>query len=205
MESNRNAKAKSLRANRGGTRKSGQQKSMKALEVKLIRSYPNQAVWQVWIPGTPTKFTTTVTTGVIAGTSIVNITNISAFATRFSSTFVEYRIIRARFRVRLFSSTNPGVLHFWIDEKTTSAPTLAEATERATLVVSASAIDRQPELSWTAADPVDLAYNGTSTALNSATFKVYSNNANFGSSIVATDYLEIEPMFELQFRGLQGV
>lgn len=196
--------AKSLGANRGGTRKSGQQRSMKALELKLIRSYPNQAVWQVWIPGTPTKFTTTVTTGLIAGTSIVNNANITAFATRFGSTFVEYRIIRARFRIRLFGSTNPGVLHFWMDEKSTATPTLAEANERANLIVSASAVDRQPELSWTAADPVDLAYNAIGTALNSATFKVYTNNAQFGSSIVASDYLEVEPIFEIQFRGLQG-
>jgi len=105
----------------------------------------------------------------------------------------------------MFSSTNPGVLQFWIDEKSTNSPTLAEAQERATLIQNASAVDRNPVLKWTCADPSDLMYVPTATAFVTATFKVFTNNANFGSSIVATDYLEVEPEFQFQFRGLQGV
>jgi len=177
----------------------------KKLEVRLIRSYPRQVVWDVWLPGTPTKATTTVTTGVIAFTQSVSRNQITAFTTRFQSTFVEYRIVMARFRIRLFSSTNPGVLQVFIDEKITVNPTLVEAQERATLILSASATDRTPELLWTCADPLDLQYQVITAVTQPATFKVYTDNANFGSSIVATDYFEVEPEFRVQFRGLQGV
>jgi hypothetical protein len=107
--------------------------------------------------------------------------------------------------MRLFSSTNPGVLQCWVDEQSTSTPVLAQAQERATLIFNASAIDQKPCLKWVAGDPADLAYIPLGTVTTPATFKVFSNNANFGSSIVATDYLIIEPEFQLQFRGLQGV
>jgi len=175
------------------------------MELSLIRTYPHQVCWEVWVPGTPTKFTTTVTSGLIAGVIGVTNTNVSAFATRFGSTFVEHRLIRAIFKIRLFSSTNPGVLQIWIDEKSTVTPTLAEANERAVLTPSASGTSLSPVLKWVAADPLDLQYSALSSSPQPATFKVFTNNANFGSSIVATDYLEVEPAFQFQFRGLLGV
>jgi hypothetical protein len=205
---NRNRKPRGNRASKKGTfpkSSRNQQQSMRFKELTLIRSYPRQVVMECWLPGIPTKFTTTVTTGLIAGTIAVNSNQVQSFATRFGSTFVEYRVVRARFRVRLFSSTNPGVLQFWIDDQSTATPTLAEAQERATLIESASATDNYPMLKWVNSDIGDLQYLAIGTPRTSATFKVYSNNANFGSSIVATDYLEVEPEFQFQFRGLQGV
>jgi len=196
--------SKSSKKNQIGNRKAGS-RTEKIMELSLIRTYPHQVAWQVWLPGTPTKFTTTVTTGLIAGVINVVSTSITSFATRFSQTFVEYRMIRAIFRIRLFSSTNPGVLQFWVDEKSNATPTLAEAQERATLISSAAGVDKTPVLKWVSADPLDLQYIATSASATLATFKVFTNNTNFGSSIVATDYLEVEPVFEVQFRGLQGV
>jgi len=196
--------SKSIKKNQIGNRKAGS-RTEKIMELSLIRTYPHQVAWQVWLPGTPTKFTTTVTTGLIAGVINVVSTSITSFATRFSQTFVEYRMIRAIFRIRLFSSTNPGVLQFWVDEKSNATPILAEAQERATLISSAAAVDKTPVLKWVSADPLDLQYIATSASATLATFKVFTNNTNFGSSTVATDYLEVEPVFEVQFRGLQGV
>ena len=194
---------------RKGTKKNSIQKKRvpkeKILELALIKSYPNQVVWETWLPGTPVKRTTTVTTGVIATGIAVSSASIQAFATRFGSTFVEYRIIRAKFRIRLFSSTNPGLLQFWLDEKSAGTPTLVEAQERAVLSCSAAAIDTMSELDWTSSDTLDLQYLAIATASTLCTFKEYTNNANFGSSIVATDYYEVIPAFQLQFRGLQGV
>jgi len=198
-------KSKNIKKSKVGNRKAGSRAQEKILELSLIRTYPHQVCWQVWLPGTPTKFTTVVTTGLIAGVININSGSIASFATRFSQTFVEYRMIRALFRIRLFSSTNPGVLQFWIDEKSNATPILAEAQERATLIVSASSTDRNPVLKWVSSDPLDLQYIATSASATLATFKVFTNNTNFGSSIVATDYLEVEPVYEVQFRGLQGV
>jgi len=201
----RNQTTKKSKKSKVVNRKAGSRTLEKNLELSLIRTYPHQVAWQVWLPGTPIKFTTTVTTGLIAGVINVVSTSVSSFATRFSQTFVEYRMIRALFRIRLFSSTNQGVLQFWIDEKSNATPVLAEAQERATLIVSASSTDRNPVLKWVSSDPLDLQYIATSASATLASFKVFTNNTNFGSSTVATDYLEVEPVFEFQFRGLQGV
>jgi len=189
---------------KAGSRKMNFKEKERELELTLIRTYPKQAVWEVWLPGLPTKVTTTVTTGAIASSLPISSASIQAFATRFSQTFVEYRIIRAHWRIRFFSATNPGVIQFWIDEKSTAAPVLAEAQERATMICSASAIDTAPVVKWVCSDPLDLQYIASSASTTVASFKSFSNFTNFGSSIVATDYFEVEPEFQLQFRGLQG-
>jgi hypothetical protein len=174
------------------------------LELQLIRTYPKQVVLEAWIPATPIKLTTTVTTGLIANASSVSSAFVSNFATRFGSTFVEYRFIRAKWKLRFFSSNNPGVVHFWVDDKSNAAPTLNEALQRATTVCSAADIGGKSVQKWVCADPLDLQYIAIgAAAVNVTTFKSYTNFTNFGSSIVATDYLEIEPEFQVQFRGLQ--
>jgi hypothetical protein len=200
------ASAKS-RKPQGNTTKVGGKgsKSEKKLEITLIRSYPRQICWDVWLPVSPSKLTTTVTSGLINHAYGISSAFVASFATRFGSTFVEYRMVMARIKLRFFSSTNPGVVQVWYDEKVASAPTLAEAQERYILSENASAIDRRPQLMWTAADPLDLQYSAIGTAYSPVTFKVYTDNANFGSSIVATDYVEVEGEIRFQFRGLLGV
>lgn len=172
---------------------------------RLVPSYPKQVCWDVTLPGVPAKSTTVVTTGLIAGTYAISSAAIQAFATRFGSTFVEFRIVSARLKVKFFSSTNPGVIQMWYDEKVTSVPTLVEAQERYIVSASASQVDRPVSLMWVAQDPLDLQYLPIGTVTQVCTFKLYTNNANFGSSIVATDYCETESDIRIQFRGLQGV
>jgi len=184
-------------------RKSAQKE--KILELTLIKTYPRQVVWETWLPATPVKVTTTVTTGAIAVNLLCNTGAISNFATRFGNTFVEYRMIRIRMQIRFFSSTNPGVIQFWYDEKQTGSPTPNDASERAVLTCSAASVDRQPMLKWICSDTLDLQYSDIGALVTPVTFKAYSDNVNFGSSIVATDYFELEPEFQYQFRGLVGV
>jgi len=175
----------------------------KDLELALIRSYPNQVAFEAWLPANPVKRVTSVTSGLISGTYQVAASNVALFATRFGSTFVEYRIIRARFMIRFFSSISPGVIQMWLDEKSTAVPSVAEARERATSSFSASSTDLQPVIKWVNADPLDLQYIPIGT-INVAlvTLKDYTDNTNFGSSVVSTDYYEIIPEFQFQFRGL---
>jgi hypothetical protein len=153
----------------------------------------------------PVKLTTTVTSGVIANSNQVNKGNVASFATRFASTFVEYRMVQARMKVRLFSSTNPGIFQMFWDEKSIGAPTAAEASERATEEISCAATDRTVESLWTCADPLDLQYQVMTTAITPVTFKTYTDNSTYGASIVATDYAEVSGFIRFQFRGLQGV
>ncbi len=172
---------------------------------QLVPSYPRQVVTEMWIPGTPSVLTTTVTTGVIAFAQTITNSNVTSFSTRFGSTFLEYRIIKAEFAVRMFSSTNPGLIQAWIDEQSNSTPTLAEAQERAVVSWSAGSVDRTNILRWSSTDIDDLGYIAIASSNAIATFKAYTNNANFGSSAAATAYAEVVPRFCFQFRGLVGV
>jgi hypothetical protein len=144
-----------------------------------------------------------VATGVIALSMDVSPVNIDAFVARFSNTFQEYRIIRAKVTIRMFSSTNPGLIQFWWDENDTTTPTVSDAVQRFTQSVNASATSMDEVFQWTASDPKDLQYTTTSGSYQvPVRFKAYTNNANFASSIVATDYFEVIPEFQFQFRGL---
>jgi len=169
----------------------------------LTKSYPNQIVTQMWLEANPVKLTTTVTTGVIANGYAIASSSLAAFATKFGSTFVEYRIVRAKLQTRNFSSTNPGIMNEWIDEKVTSVPTLAESKERATLVFSSSSVGQAKQIDWICTDLLDLQFIDIGTSTTVATFKQYTDNANYGASAVATDYCEIGGKFLVQFRGLK--
>jgi hypothetical protein len=171
----------------------------------LVKSYPRQVTWDVWLPLNPIKLTTAVTTGLIANAIPIVKSAIASFATRFGAAFVEYRMVQSKMEIRMFSSNNPGVLQFWFDEKSSSNPTLVEAAERYVLSINASDITSRKSLMWTAVDPIDLQFTDINTSVTPVTFKTYTSNANFGSSIVATDYCEVEGAVRFQFRGLQGI
>jgi len=203
MQHKRANNAKSLRAARG--KKTSVKKNGVPQLLKLVPSYPRQVIWQSWLPAAPRKLTTTVTTGVIADAYQVSFSIPTSFATRFGSTFVEARVTHAKFAIRMFSSTNPGVIRFFFDEKTTAIPTLVEAQERAILTINCSDVDRSRSLQWVCTDITDAGYLGIGSANTKVTFKSYTDNANFGSSIVATDYCELLPQVLVQFRGLLGV
>jgi hypothetical protein len=191
------------------TRKPGKQQKRRVevprSPLALVKSYPRQVTWDIWLPLNPIKLTTTVTTGLIANAIPILSTAIASFATRFGATFVEYRMVQAKMEIRMFSSNNPGVLQFWFDEKSASNPTLVEAAERYIMSINASDVTSKKSLTWTARDPLDLEFTAIGSSVTPVTFKTYTNNANFGSSIVATDYCEVEGAVRFQFRGLQGV
>lgn len=173
------------------------------INLSIIRSYPKQNVWDTWLPLFPSKGTTTVTTGVIASSYQIYITAINNFAARFGSTFVEYRIVQANISLRFFSSINPGAIQCWCDEKSTSAPTVTEGRERYTWSYNASDIENTKVMKWKCVDLLDLQYSPIGTTYTPVSFKAYTNNADFGSSITATDYFEILGTARVQFRGLQ--
>ncbi len=174
--------------------------------LKNIPSFPGQHTFEGWFQASPTVVSTTVTTGVISTDYDVNAAAIVNWNTRFQVTFREYRIIRARFRTRNFSTVNPGVFATWFDEKSTATPTSNEAQDKATKLFSCADVIGNHSLEWTAHDPLDLQYTiSTTTNVTPVSFKIYTNNANFGSSIVATQYADILPEFYVQFRGLYGV
>lgn len=167
----------------------------------ILRSaYQGQPTLQTKILTDAVKYTTTVTTGLIAQSYPVSEASITNFATRFA-TWSEFRLIRCKALIRMFSSVNPGVVKFWFEEKSSSTPTLGNANAARSLTRNCSAVDDVHSLTWTASDPLDLEWTAISGTKTPVYFKFYTNNANMGSSVVATDYFMVQLDLTYQFRG----
>jgi len=192
----------SHQANNSGFRKNKKsQKNNKNPMMVLRPSFPGQVVKQFKLEAIPGLLQTTVATGVIAGSIPVTASIIPNFATRFGALFEEYRIVKVKSMLKCFSSTNPGLFVHWFDEKQSGAPTSAEALQKSMKTFSASSPSPHT-IMWTASDPLDLEFTDIGTlSVNPVSYKVYTDNANFGSSIVSTAYGQITMNITLQFRG----
>ncbi len=191
--------SKRRRANKGRKRRPQKENS---LVLGVVRSFPGQPVAKHLVQSFNTILTTTVTTGVIAqALSMDPVTRISNWATRFQSLYLEYRVVKARARVVCFSSNNPGTLLMYWDEKSNAAPNNAQASETSMRRIAAADVFREHNMSWKARDLLDLQYTATDTSFNSVYWKVYTDAANNGSSIVATAYATVDFKLTIEFRG----
>jgi hypothetical protein len=157
------------------------------------------------LEGTPLKLSTTVTTGVIASYIYVGKGNITGFASRFGSTFDEYRILGADVKITPLSAS-VGVTKFWWDEKADASPTANEAQERVSTPLAntnASAASSKI-MRWRARDLLDLEYTPIGTDVKPAFFKVYTDTSTWGAPTTVTDLWLIEPRFIVEFRGLKS-
>jgi hypothetical protein len=149
---------------------------------------------------------TTITTGVISSAYPVEASEIVGFATRFGSTFDEYRILGADVRVTPVSAST-GVSKMWFDEKSPSAPTSNESQERTVVPLAntnAMASSRKT-FRWRARDLLDLQYTAIgTTSVNPVSFKVYTDNALYGAPVAVTNLWLIEPVMIIEFRGLKS-
>jgi hypothetical protein len=185
--------------------KSGVNQKKRIVNIKsgipaLVAAYPGQVVKQMKFEGAPLLLTTTVTTGVIAQVQNISSALIANFAARLGGLFEEYRIVRVKFLLKCFSSTNPGLMTHWLDEKQVGVPTSGEAIVKSTKQFSASSPSPH-SLMWTANDPLDLQYLDIGTVTNVASYKIYTDTANFGSSAVVTPYGQLTSQVTVQFRG----
>lgn len=167
-------------------------------------AFPGQYVTSMKLPSTSTVVTTTVTTGALAVTAPIDPTTaLGTWAARFQATFKEYRVIKAVLKMKTFSSTLPGQINAWVDETLVTAPTAAQAQEyQGVTTFPAGANEMTHIVKWTPHSPTELAYLPCATASGNATFKIYSDNGNFGSSIVATQYMTYQMLMTIQFRGI---
>jgi len=170
--------------------------------LKNLPAYAGQKCDQFKVNTNATVLTTTTTSGQISVAFTIQAGNVPSFSSRFESLFDEYRIVKARATVQCFSSTNPGMFSHWFEEKNTAVPTAADAQRNNTKVFSASN-SRPHMITWVPRDPLDLQYVASGAASPVlATYKIYTDGANFGSSIVATPYAQLRMEFWIQFRGL---
>jgi len=169
------------------------------------RSYAGLQRTRLTIPGTPVLLSTTVTTGLIASTQAVQKTSISSFATRFATTYDEYRFVGCNYKCRAVGP-NPGVGVVWFDEKSNSTATLTDSQEKTGRRFPFNSASDKGDfvMRWSATDLVDLQWSAIATTQTPVYFKIYTDNTNYGASIVATPYILIEPEYIVEFRGLQG-
>jgi hypothetical protein len=155
----------------------------------------------VWIDADPFKVTTVVTTGVIQTTTAIDPTSLVTSWTTSFSTWDEYRVVGWTAQVNCFSSTNPGILSTWVEEKSSAAPTNAICKAARANRFSAGDVFKKHQKHFVVADPLDLQYTALGTSKIVGYYDLYTDNAVYGSSVVATDYAEIVIKLLVQFRG----
>jgi hypothetical protein len=168
-------------------------------------AYRGQQVARLRLPGIQAVGPTTITTGLISYVGAISTNEVTGFATRFGSTFDEYRILGVRMRIAPLG-VNPGISCFWFDEKNSSAPTVTEAYERIATRRSNNSADSKSTftMTWTARDLLDLQYTAIGTVATPCYFKVYTDNATFGAPVAVTSLWIIDFELMVEFRGVKS-
>jgi hypothetical protein len=168
-------------------------------------AFAGQQCFKVRLPGTSGLLPTTVTSGVCQYALPLSTAQITGFATRFGSTFDEYRILSVTMKVRAVSIAT-GISCTWFDEKSNASPTVNECYERTHLTVPNNNADPKSQfpMSWRAKDLLDLQYSPIATVSTPAYWKIYSDAANFGAPVAVTPLWYVESDFLIEFRGLKS-
>jgi hypothetical protein len=185
--------------NRQRTRKDGRKQEKQRLHA-LIPAYKGQPTAELLVRLPPVTLSTTVTTGAIAESYQLVLTNVTNWATRFQTLWEECRIISAIAEMSTFSTSNPGLIVCYWQEKNLGAPTATSAEERTQKQFSASS-NRKQVMKWSATDFLDLQYQPTNGPNTPVSLAIYTDNANYGSSATATPYLTVTLVCRVQFRG----
>jgi len=147
------------------------------------------------------KYTTTVTTGVIATNNSIQAAMIDSFAARFVG-FDQYRIRSVRFQMDCCASTNPGVINVWVEPSGAGVPNATNAKDNYTCTFSAGDNSKHHILTYNPRDPATQVWTAVATTTSPIGYlKVYTNNADFAASTVATDYLVVMATLVIEFRG----
>jgi hypothetical protein len=168
-------------------------------------AYRGQQVYRAMLFGTSGILPTTVGTGVINNALGVNTSDITGFATRFGSTFDEYRILGVDCQIRCAAASS-GVSFFWFDEKSNASATVNECYERVTLNLPNTNANAKSTavLKWRARDLLDLQYTAIGTVATPVYFKIYTDTANFGAPASVTNLWYVQFRFMVEFRGLKS-
>ncbi len=169
-----------------------------------LRSYANQPLATHVIPAG--SYLLTPTGGTVASATPVDPTTlINGWATRFQTLYEEYRVVKVKAQVNFFSSTNPGILASYWDEKTPyTTPTVAIVQQRSTFKTSLSSTDRPLNMTWVPRDLLDLEYTAIGTAVSPVAICFYTDSANYGSGGGITNFAEVSLFITIQFRGFQS-
>lgn len=164
-------------------------------------------VYQIDIVGGP--ITNAVAAGALAASSdVCNLTStVQNFTTRWGAVFREYRIVGARFMLKMYNAaTAQGVVRVWPDEKASAAPAAADAQDARCIEMiiqqqSVAAIGSTYEITWMPRDLTDLTFTNTTTGYSPVYLKYYTSAA-FGTAAGTSCTIYVAPTYRVQFRGL---
>jgi hypothetical protein len=88
-----------------------------------------------------------------------------------------------------------------MEDRDSTTPTLAISRADRGLLVNASEITKEHDLDYKIYDPVYTDYTQLNATQTIGYLNVFTNNANYGSSAAATDYMLVTPELTFQFRG----
>lgn len=154
------------------------------------------------VPIQPISFS--IVAGAVAGVQGIDPgTIVPSFSTKFAA-FREWVLCGLRFEIRLNNVVNTqGVVVAYVDEKTSAAPTAAEALGHPRLDMQVAPLfERKPYIiDWIPRDLNDEAYTQVGTAFSPVYLKVFTNNANFVTGATTTGQVIVTGSLALQFRG----
>lgn len=153
-----------------------------------------------------------VSAGVISvATDIANPTAlVSSWSTRWAACFREYRVLGVRISSRFtnLGASSSGECWAWVDEKSSTAPTSAEALSSRHAVIPLYGSSPQSgmmmaRVEWVADDLSDLSFQQTSTGFSPIYFKRYASAGVTGFNSTSVSEL-IEVVLRIEFRGVLG-
>lgn len=168
----------------------------------LRPEYKGQPVTVLKMKGVPSIIASAITSGV----NNTNIALSSAFIQNFAARFIgfsEFRIVRVKATCRNFSSQNLGIANMWFSEDDSTTPNSSKALDVYCKQFNFSEIVNGTTMDYTPHDPAQQTW----TLVSSGSpvigyFKLYTDNANFGSPAVVTQLAIVTFTYTVQFRGL---
>jgi len=146
---------------------------------------------------------TTVATGLISYVQTVDPTaDIPNWSSRFASLYQKYRLLKVACTATL-TSASTGMAAAWFNDESSTPPTFPEAEEQAQnwFPLSNASSRSSHTFMWTATDLNNLFFNDVATSSVSTNFKIFTNAANYGAPITATNVLVMNYTYWLEFRG----
>jgi hypothetical protein len=180
-----------------------------------MRSYAGMKVLKnVELRGNVFTVTTAAITGVAA--AIVDndvIAQIGGWATRFGSTFDEYRVESVTWEL-MSVGLNTGMTVFFITEQNLGTPTLSEAQQREGLVLknnvqptvthkASGTMSFMPTIKWVNRDFEDQTWRPITVSTLTGYLSIYTNSSNYGSPVSTVLWI-CRPTFNVSFRGLRS-
>jgi hypothetical protein len=165
-----------------------------------ISVYPNGVQLDVPI----TQQNLAIVAGALAAVVPLDLSIVNAFAARFGAVFKEYAIVGAKLELRPNNmAVTAGVTGAYIDENSNAAPTAGTTMNVPRLdMLNAPLFEVKPRLiTWTPRDFIDLDYVPIATTFTPAWLKVFTDVANFGSTVTTTGQWVITGSLAFSFRG----